>query len=345
MIEFGSDFHLIFGNGSHQGSLMGIYQGAMFLADGRQCIVALLQQYQWKRIWMPEYFCYNIIDYLQRNTSVEVVSYVDYPGCDDEKVISNLVFQDGDVLFRMNYFGLRAFRSAKKIPIPVIEDHSHDLTGDWVRNSDADWCIASLRKVIPIPEGGILWSPQGHTLNCHPEPTMINDHLACKRWQAMEEKNKYLNGIIDDKEVFRNPFLETEEAFDELEISSIDEKSKHYLEGFDLESWILTKKRNWELLSKLDSNAGVQVVRQENENLTPFSLVLLFDEDIKREQVRKKLIESFVYPAVLWHVPDNSHEEVKSFSKRMLSIHCDARYSETDIEELYNTINTIIQND
>lgn len=345
MLEFGSDFHLVDGGDSHQGSLMEKYQGATYLADGRQCIEVLIRQNRWKRLWMPEYFCYNIIEYLQKNTGIDISFYTDYPGNDDKEVVSNLDFEEGDVLLRMNYFGLRSFRSTKDIPVPVIEDHSHDLVGDWAMNSDADWCIASLRKIIPIPEGGIVWSPKNNKLIFHLVQTAINNDLAQKRWRAMEEKGQYLRGIIDDKELFRSLYIETEETLDELDISLIDEKSRHYLESFDLGNWNITKKKNWEILSRLDSNTGVQVVRQESENLTPFSLVLLFDDETNRERVRKKLIESSVYPAVLWYVPDGAHDEVRSFSKRMLSIHCDARYSENDIEELYNTINTIIRND
>lgn len=345
MKEFGSDFHLIDSFNSEQRHLTDMYRDAVLMADGRQCIEVLIQRNRWKRLWMPEYFCYNIIEYLQKNTGIDISFYTDYPGNDDDKVISNLTFREGDVLLRMNYFGLRSFRSTKDIPVPVIEDHSHDLVGDWAMNSDAGWCIASLRKIIPIPEGGIVWSPKNNKLIFHLVQTAINNDLAQKRWRAMEEKGQYLRGIIDDKELFRSLYIETEETLDELDISLIDEKSRHYLESFDLGNWNITKKKNWEILSRLDSNTGVQVVRQESENLTPFSLVLLFDDETNRERVRKKLIESSVYPAVLWYVPDGAHDEVRSFSKRMLSIHCDARYSENDIEELYNTINTIIRND
>lgn len=345
MKEFGSDFHYIDTCNSGRAHLTNVFNGATLLADGRQCIVVLIRQYGWKRLWMPEYFCYNIIEYLQKNTGIDIAFYNDYPGNDDENAISNLSFQESDVLLRMNYFGLRSFRSTDDIPIPVIEDHSHDLVGDWAKNSDADWCVASLRKIIPIPEGGIVWSPKGYCLNCHLTQSALNNDLTRKRWHAMEEKDKYLKGIIVDKDVFRNLYLETEDAFDELDISLIDERSRHYLEHFDLNNWNSAKKRSWEILSTLDTNRGVLVIRPENGNLNPFSLVLLFDDEFKRERVRNKLIESSVYPAVLWHVPDCSHDEVSGFSKRMLSIHCDGRYKEKDIDELYNTINTIIHND
>lgn len=345
MREFGSDFQIVKSYQVEKALLMGIYHDEVLFADGRHCIEALIRQYGWKRLWMPAYFCYNIIEYLQKKTGIEIVFYVDYPGNDDRKTISELCFQEGDVLFRMNYFGLRPFRSSKDIPVPVIEDHSHDLIGDWARNSDADWCIASLRKIIPIPEGGIVWAPKGYKLDCHLEQSSSNMALAQKRWRAMEEKSKYLAGLLDDKDSFRELYLETEDAFDDLEISSIDERSKDFLHHFDLDAWYKAKHRNWKMLSRLSSIKGITVVLPESEELIPFSCVILFENHSERERVRKKLIDTFIYPAVLWNVPENVDREVSSVSERMLSIHCDGRYNENEMQYLLNTINTIIQND
>ena len=345
MKEFGSDFQIVKSYQVGKALLMGIYHDEVLFADGRHCIEALIRQYCWKRLWMPSYFCYNIIEYLQRKTGIEIVFYIDYPGNDDRKAISELCFQKGDVLFRMNYFGLRSFRSTKEIPVPVIEDHSHDLIGDWARNSDADWCIASLRKIIPIPEGGIIWSPKGYKLDCNPGQSASNMALAQKRWLAMEEKGKYLAGLADNKDSFRGLYLETENALDDLEISCIDESSRTFLFHFDLDAWYMAKKRNWKVLSELSSIKGITVVLPESEELTPFSCVILFKDHLERERVRRQLIEASIYPAVLWNVPENVDREVNSISKRMLSIHCDGRYNESEMQYLLNTINTIIQND
>lgn len=70
----------------------------------------------------------------------------------------------------MNYFGLRTSRSNQSLPIPVIEDHSHDLLGRWPLYSDADWCIASIRKTLPTIEGGMVWSPKNIAWNVCRKP-------------------------------------------------------------------------------------------------------------------------------------------------------------------------------
>ena len=162
MKEFGSDFHLIDSFLSKRAHLTDVYREVVLMADGRQCIVTLIQQYGWKRMWMPEYFCYEVIATIAKQTGIEIVYYLDLPKGNDGMMVEALPYQNGDVLFRVNYFGMRDFRSNKNIPIPVIEDHSHDLLGHWALYSDADWCIASLRKTLPLPEGGMMWSPKGH---------------------------------------------------------------------------------------------------------------------------------------------------------------------------------------
>ena len=107
---------------------------------------------EWKRLFVPEYFCYKVIGAI-RTTGIELVFYPDYPLADDETIINHRSnFVEGDVILRMNYFGLRSRRDNSNLNVTVIEDHSHDLFSEWALNSNADWCIASLRKSLPIPD-------------------------------------------------------------------------------------------------------------------------------------------------------------------------------------------------
>jgi len=55
------------------------------------------------------------------------------------------------------------------------------------------------------------------------------------------------------------------------------------------------------------------------------------------------LIESCVYPAILWAVPGSASAGAKDFSERMLSIHCDGRYTEEDIRQLADILNRVLE--
>jgi hypothetical protein len=173
MIEFGSDFHFINSFNGKGNSLQDFYPKANYYADGRQALIDLYRSQGWQRLWVPEYFCYDVIASL-KEAGLELAFYVDYPGNNDNLNL-NVNFRAGDALLRVNYFGLRGYRSTEKLMVPVVEDHTHDLIGDWAINSHADWCIASLRKSLPVPEGGMLWSPMGLKLPKAPVASEENE--------------------------------------------------------------------------------------------------------------------------------------------------------------------------
>lgn len=341
MKEFGSDYHFIGTYDSDRAHLTDVYRNAILLADGRQCIVVLLRQYGWKRIWMPDYFCYEVIDTIKIQTRAEVVFYEDNPL--HEGQVENLPFKEGDVLLRMNYFGMRDKRSNKGIKCPVIEDHTHDLLGHWALYSDADWCIASLRKSMPIPEGGMLWSPKGHKLQYELEQTEDNEGIASTRWMGMEMKNRYLKNEDVSKEVFRKHYTETEEWFDTAEPVLIDERSAVVVSGhLDINLWQGAKRRNWKLLKSEIKAEDLKILKPEDETCSMFSLVLLFESKERRDSIRRLLIENNIYPAILWGVPEGTSEAARDFADRMLSVHCDGRYSEDDIKQLTEVLNHTI---
>lgn len=333
MKEFGSDFHSLNGFQSRRTHLDDIYKDAVYLADGRMCLLSLIEHNGWKRIWMPEYFCYEVIDTIRTLSGIEIKFYVDYPGNDDAAEVGKIDFREGDVLFRVNYFGVRDKRSEAAIPIPVIEDHTHDLLGHWALYSDADWCIASLRKTLPIAEGGMMWSPKGLDLTAYASSSSDdNEVMMAKRWRAMDMKSAYLSGEGVDKETFRSLYMQTEEWFDLAPVSGIDSRSMQTIRSLDINAWYNAKRKNLEAIRGILRNE----LCAEDESCNLFSLVI---RTKNRQSVRKSLIDSKVYSAILWNVPDTVSVEVKKYSQSMLSIHCDGRYSVDDMTEIATRIN------
>lgn len=345
MIEFGSDFHYI-SPGSQTGkSIRDYYPSANYYADGRQALIHLYQTQGWDRLWVPEYFCYDVIASFKK-AGIELCFYTDYPGNEGDSnslktLIGKGLLHSQDALLRVNYFGMRTYRSSDNLPVTVVEDHTHDILGWWARHSEADWCIASLRKLLPIPEGGILWSPAGLSLPRPPECSAENEEVAAKRWKAMRLKTQYLAGEAVEKSSFRNGFVKTEGFFNTASVSSLDHQSYSFLSRFGIENWFLRKRENWGELQDINK-VGVHILEPENVWCYPFSLILCFDSLLERERVRSALIEKSIYPAILWDIPTTKVEEISKFSKGMLSIHCDARYSITDIQRMKFIIESIL---
>ncbi len=343
MIEFGSDFHYISGFQGMGNTLGDFYPHANYYADGRQALIHLYQSQGWRRLWVPEYFCYDVIASL-KDAGLNLMFYRDWPRNGEVNLYDsiNKVVGPSDAVLWVNYFGTRSFRCTEKLSeAAIVEDHTHDLIGDWPIHSTADWCIASLRKTLPIPEGGMLWSPMGLKLPSAPEVSEENERMVTIRWNAMKLKARYLIGEAVEKSEFRKGYVETEEYFDHAQVCALDKSSQDYLKRFDIRSWYNQKRENWDLLKDIKKEK-VQVICPESIGCYPFSLVLLFDDPDERDRVRKELIAHQIYPAVLWNVPDAPSCEVKSFSRRMLSIHCDARYSAEDIQRMRAIIESIL---
>ena len=114
-----------------------------------------------------------------------------------------------------------------------------------------------------------------------------------------------------------------------------------HLKNFDIRAWYNKKRENWKALCDIKRD-GVRVIEPDNLKCYPFSLILLFDSQSERDRVRKALIEHQVYPAILWNIPSPTEGDIFKFSRGMLSIHCDGRYSANDIQQLKSIIETIL---
>ena len=344
--EYGSDFHFVHQFERRDGILSDFIPAANYYADGRMAIIHLFRTQGLERLWIPEYFCYDVVESLKK-AGVSVQFYADYPESKNAHKTLDSIQKSGefhckDAVLLVNFLGIRSFRDYPKLSVSaIIEDHTHDLLGEWARNSKADWCIASLRKTLPIPEGGILWSPKGLALPAAPDDLEENDRIAAIRWAAMRLKARYLAGENVPKAAFRAGFMETEEFFDRAPVCSLDFESKQFLKSFGIQDWYIKKRSNWELLKDI-SNDGVHVVLPESTGCYPFSLVLLFDSVDERDRVRQELIAHQIYPAILWNVPNTTEKDCFKFSRCMLSIHCDSRYSAEDILQMKSIIESFL---
>lgn len=343
--EYGSDFHRCDHDFRGESNFCDVFGCTRWYACGRHAIDAIIRQEGWKRIWMPAYFCYEVIGHI-KETGIEVMLYDDSPmRSNDDEVVRNLPYEEGDVLLRMNYFGMRKKRTNKGIVVPVIEDHTHGLITDWALNSDADWCVASLRKSLPLAAGGMLWSPKGKQL-----PDAICATEECKqmadiRYEAMTMKAEYLR-YGGNKEAFREKYLDSEERIDNLALSGIDAESMEITRALNVKLWTDLKSDNWHIAKELLDKRFALLGREMEDHQQPFSLVILMESAEERERLRKYMIQHLIYPAILWRMPDDSEfGEAKEFSDRMLSVHCDIRYSRKDIIEMCNLINNFYDTD
>jgi len=141
-------------------------RGMWALASGIQ---ALLSKKKKKEgiVWFPDYFCNQAL-FPVRQLSIKIDFY---PICKKlepkwdilEKKVKNL--GPPDVFVLVHYFGFpnnlkKTKKFCKKYEIELIEDAAHILLPSSGIGEDNNPIIFSPRKVLPLPEGGILIAPK-----------------------------------------------------------------------------------------------------------------------------------------------------------------------------------------
>jgi hypothetical protein len=319
--EVGSDFH--WDPGSSSEPTQWPWRDARLYGSGRSALAALVLHGKFQRVWVPAYYFPGVCEAL---TGVEIRAYSARPdrpillpsaGPDDLLVVANLLgVQEGPDLPRETR---------------IVEDHTHDLRSSWAFSSEADWAFASLRKTLPVPDGGILWSPKGRALP--PELAVTAEHAkaALHRLSAMLRKARYLEGADPDKPGFLTEAVAGERSIGRR-ISGATELTKSMLSTIPADRWRAKRAENLGILSTmlpmrpLDARSGG----------VPLGACLVFADQSTRDQLRESLIVQQVYPAVLWPLEDSAwtDAEARSFSARSLLVHCDHRYVASEMERV-----------
>ena len=163
------------------------------------------------RLWVPLYFCGEVAEYWKR--FIELRFYEDDPRWDEPRW-ETLTPAREDLVLAVNYFGIRDGtvwnKWRKRNTCVLVEDHSHDPCSPWARKSAGDYAFASLRKTLPLPEGGLLWSPRGLRM---PETPTAPSVGTAERLAGMLLKAEFLKGEAGDaawNPVYRELFREGE---------------------------------------------------------------------------------------------------------------------------------------
>jgi len=335
--EYGSEFHLpslAQGRAEPAPPPWAASEGLPY-ASGRDALRGLLAHgrrvHGWRRLLTPDYFCQEVVQALV-TTGLELRVYPDDPTRPFEPPPG---LREGDVLLYVNFLGLRAARSSA-VSCHVIEDHTHDPWSAAARRSEAAYCVASLRKTLPLPLGSTLWSPGGLPLPPPPPLTPVRQRAATFKLAAMSLKALYLEGLPLSKSAFRELALGGEEWIAEGPVSSAPRWVEELLAALPVGAWRLQRQRNHEALRGLvPVDRGLRVLRAEAADAVPLCVPLVFDSARVRDRVRRALLERAVYPTVLWPlerpVLEGVSERAVSLGQRILCLPCDWRYGPADL--------------
>jgi hypothetical protein len=339
--EHGSNFHWLQFDPVPKRTPSPWPEPAVYTGSGRDALRCLLvhgiARRGWRRIWVPSYFCQEVVGSIA-SSGIDIRAYPDNPLLPTPVWPGAL--REGDVFLAVNYFGLRSRPRLPEIRgVEVIEDHTHDPWSDWAFHSSADYCVASLRKTLPIPDGGVLWSPRGNEVPATPALSPTRRAASAAGLAAMLLKRLYLEGHQVEKKLFLEMARHAERNIATGEISGMSPCSAATLPNLPAASWRDVRRRNHERLrGRLEAAPWSTVLASDGDGSCPFIVMTVCDTAARAEHIRRGLIAADVYPPVLWSlensvVPDIPQSD-RVLAARLVAVHCDMRYSDCDMDRV-----------
>lgn len=312
-----------------------------YLMNGRGAINYLLNELKIsnRTVYLPSYLCESVIQpFEEHNYSVYFYDINDDLTID----IESISFEKSvGIFFVLSYFGFNTHENFREIrgkfnkSTVIIEDTTHSLFSDTV-NIESDYKIASIRKWLGTPSGGFV---AGRNLSDN--KLDANEKFISLRKDALLMKSEYMNSKLTTKH-FLNIFSEAEELIDvDAGSYKMDDESMKIINSYNYEK---LKKRRIDNYNYLLSNISNEKIEIIFPNLTSDIVPMFFPiYSEKRDELRKYLISKQIYCPIHWPVPellDNIEDfNSKNIYKSILSIPCDQRYSEFDMNRIVEVIN------
>lgn len=368
-MELGSEFHIDLTNKTIRNHnfyhLLAEYD--TFYTDyGRTAITLLYrhlrEQNREKRgkILLPAYICNSVIEAFGAANVIFYDLDVNF-GIEDGMLFRMLESGDfdGGIFFLMHYFGLlqqeetliRLQSMCREHGITIIEDTTHSLLTK--TRTIGDYCIASLRKWVPIPEGAVIYSrnmlPEEWRSLEHAIPSRKIDAMILKQLFLGEaDSYRELEGVAFVNEAYRRIFVEEERKIgNKGELCALSDLSAFLLQCEETREIQTARRRNYLLLGEVLCAEGILLYgwdqyRQniQTQSIVPFT-ALLYLEDGDRDGFRKYLAQHKIYCAVHWPIEKDEqydHRNVAEWSGKLISLPVDQRYKEIHMQYLADTI-------
>ena len=321
-IEIGSEFHFMpFENGT---GLFLPKEGSLVFS-GRTAIEAVLKQIpDAKTALLPSYCCDSMIDPF-RKAGIKYAFYdVNYDGG-----LKISVQGKADILLWCNYFGFKT--EMPDFGGTIIEDITHSLLSDFPCHDKSSFLVASLRKWMPLYCGGYCSvSVKGYSL-----PT---DSFIKGKCHAMRLKSAYLDDSdISKKQIFLTEFLNTNAWLAEnYHGLLIDPFSEEYIKKADIDSQRQKRRKNAHVLYT-GLEGKVNFLFPESAMDCPLFVPVVINN---RDCVKKQLASKGIFCPSHWPHPNADCNS--NLYGAELSLICDQRYSEDDMQRIVAAINDII---
>lgn len=244
------------------------------------------------------------------------------------------------VLSLCGYYGFCSYdrefvRLCKERGIYIVEDTTHSVFSSDGIDPHCDYIVGSLRKWIGVLSGGFAIKAHGNFTNKLLEPA--SSHLAMRTVSMIQKENS--SKAAEAATVFWEAEMMLRRIFDSY-ISDPD--SIHIMEHIDIGSLCQKRRENYQyLLENLKPRPDLNVVFPDLTKETVPSHFTFYAEN--RKQFQDYLAAHGVCSTSYWPVASavslDGHPDAAYIYDHVLSVPCDQRYGEEEMQYICDRIN------
>ena len=287
------------------------------------------------RVLLPDYICISVAEVVNR-LGLSIVHY--HVGTDLYPDIHSIdeVISDCECIVLVSYFGMvnpddTAGYIRKNYPsVKIIIDDVQDFYG-FGKHSYYDYCFTSYRKWFCSPDGAeiIQKSWQDPVPKCESVPDYVQYKFTGNLLKNYSEflGEDYLLELID----------KGESLMDKEYLYRCSDISREIIRKIDLNKVAAIRKRNAKILHDGLLRLGVDHVYEEN-SVPMFVPVIVAN----RNDVRKHLFSCNIFAPIHWPVSDECMQGDNELYRMELSLICDQRYDEEDMERILREIENAV---
>ncbi len=311
-----------------------------YFESGRQALTAVaraLAQGRPRTIAVPTYFCESMLTpflgagWILRPLRVDAELVVDPDA---------LASVDADWVLHAPYFGradgsavTEALRAVRERGIGIIADETHLVL---TPASAGDIQVASLRKLLPLPDGAYVRSAAELRLSW-PAPTSTAPSL---RARAMRGKARAIATGADERR-WRELFLTAEEITERaLEPAPMSSTAHSLVSQLDYDALRRRRVANARtLITRLADVSGLAIVNPPATAAVPSHLVVALDRPRDAQRV---LAEQQIFCPIHWP-PSDLVGGAAQWPTRFLSLPVDHRYTPRHMDRIADVLSTHLQ--
>ncbi len=315
---------------------------AYCLRSGRDALKAIAREYEPCVALLPSLACDSMVMPFEQFGHKIRFYKLDKDYSIDFENLKQCIGKERTLFLYMDYFGKNSISDCKLESlrslgnIVFIEDRTHNLIWERENTFQPEYVMASLRKWLPIPDGGLLWGQIS-------KPLQNDISFSTTRLRAQNLRHEYLNyGDESIKTEFRKIFSTVSDIMNHDNPSAMSAYAYAIANNTDWDEIRRIRKNNANVLISVLSRSPYIKFIQDRVGFSDLYVAFVVPN---RDEVQRRLSAEGIFNTIIWPLSDiqkNVCQVAKSTEENMLAAPCDQRYDTNDMKFIGEEIVRVI---